>query len=76
MLDHGAAGHLADPLVFQIEFVHQRLEGGGQHVLVVVLLVGGIGAREGDARPAEDGYAFHGGRVKPEVTWRGGISVY
>ena len=78
VLEHGAAGDLAEPLALEAEAVDQAVEGGGEHVLVGGVRVDGVGAREGDAVAADDGDAagvsvnsdaFHGtGNAKKRAT--------
>ena len=54
MLDHRAGGDFADALALQAEALDQRAQRGGEHVLIAGLVVRTIGAREGNARAADD----------------------
>ena len=64
MLEHGAAGDLAEALALEAEAVDEAVEGGGEHVLVGGVRVDAVGAREGDPVAADDGdpagFAVHG----------------
>ncbi len=54
VLEHGAGGNFADPLVLQAEARDQPVQRGGQHVLVGGLGVGAAGPGERDAVAADD----------------------
>src|SRR6185312_16096810 len=75
VLQHGAAGDLAEGLAVEVEAVDQPVEGGGEHVLVGRVRVDAVGAREWDPVAADDGnpagFAVHG----VGVPFSGGLEV-
>ncbi|MNQ70730.1 hypothetical protein D3C85_853740 [compost metagenome] len=65
-LQHRPRRHLAQPQAVQVETVGQALQGGGQHLLIGGLGIGGVRPREGDAIAAEDSDATRRGRGQHE----------
>ena len=55
VLEHGAAGDLAERLAAEREALDQPVERGGEHVLVGGARVDGVRAREWDSVAADDG---------------------
>ncbi len=56
VLHHGAGGHFTHALAVEFETIHQAVERGGQHFLVVDLEISGIGAGKGNAVAAHNGH--------------------
>ena len=57
MLDHRARRDLAHSFILERIFFDKEAKSRREHVLVAELVVGGIGAGEGDAGAAQDGDA-------------------
>ena len=61
VLEHRAAGDIAQPLAREAVFGDQRLQHRGEHVLVADARIGAVAARERDAHAADDGDATNVG---------------